>query len=192
MNNYSNLSELFKRISILNYVVIRNYENINDEINKGGDIDFLCINRDEFSDLIGAEKIVEAEDRYNYRISISNRIIPIDIREVGDDYFDSKWEEDIILTRKKYDDFYVMDDENYRYTLLYHVLIHKKSISEKYHIFIEDKFGCNVNKFDCLIDELCIFLRRKGYKLVKPNDVCVDFNMSNYLTLVNSMEATDV
>ena len=112
-------------------------------------------------------------ERANYQITVDGSSVDIDLRYVGDNYFDQFWQQDCLNKRVLHDrGFYVMDDENQYFSLLYHVLIHKSKIPEKYKKFAD-------STLDELRIELYKFMYRKDYRMVEPKDVTLKFNKAN-------------
>ena len=120
------------------YAVLRNYENMssgNPFINGHDDIDLLC------NDLRSAKRVLNANCRFlfptvnSYYIRFENRTVNVDIRFVGDGYYDTAWEQKMLANRILFHDcIYVLHPEDYFYSLAYHALFQKKSLSDEYHI----------------------------------------------------------
>ena len=115
----------------INYIVLRNYEDFErDDFLMDGhaDIDMLCSDRKHLRKILGV-----GNGNVHCRIEIANQNVQIDIRETGDGYYCREWEEDMLSKKRMYKDIcYVMDDETYFYSLIYHALIHKYSVSDEY------------------------------------------------------------
>lgn len=124
----------------INYLVLRNHENLHDpEIYVDGhaDIDLLCDSPQSIVELTGALPIVPSQSRTNddgihYRIYVHNKPVQLDLRHVGDGYYCTKWENDLLERKVEKNGFYVMNDEDYFYTLAYHAIIQKRSLSHEY------------------------------------------------------------
>ena len=175
---WDDLEQVFKMLNATTeYVVLRNYEYLPKQFTSSehGDIDILVNNKKEVMYLLNAKKISKKDYRVNYKCKISNEYIKFDLRFVGDNYYDEEWEKDILHTRKlNENNIYISNDENYKYSLLYHALIHKKDISNDYN----NKFKYLFNEKN-LENELKEYLDRKKYKITYPNDLSVYFNESN-------------
>lgn len=155
------------------YLILRNYDELSQDIETIDDIDFLVANRQKFSLFTNARKMSKGTERANYQITVDGRLVDIDLRYVGDNYFDQFWQQDCLNKRVLHDrGFYVMDDENQHFSLLYHVLIHKSKIPEKYKKFAG-------STLDELRVELYKFMHRKDYRMVEPKDVTLKFNKAN-------------
>ena len=114
MKRWECLYDFFKDINEnCNYVVLRNGDDIdwkNSLIKNDGDLDVLCENRKAFIELSGAVPIYSSRRRDNYYITVANHKVRIDIRYVGDRYYDKNWEKDILLCRQ-FNGLYYLPDE---------------------------------------------------------------------------------
>jgi len=179
------LSDLDKVFDVLNtfseYVILRNFENIDknyyDPIHN--DIDILTNSKDFalIKSLLNLKKVFHEKCRRRYKLYINNKIIYFDFRLIGDNYYDINWEKQILKERKKYKNFYVPEEKNLKYSLLYHALVHKKIISSDYSGKFESLFGTkNIEK---LFLELSNFMRNQWYSFVESSDYSVSCNYEN-------------
>lgn len=133
---YKNLDEMFMNLNSMNinYVVLRNYENFDSEsfLVNHPDIDFLCENRELFISAIKSLPRESKKDRIHQKIVVNGKEVAIDIRTIGDGYLDSAWETSILDNKVMFHSFFVPDETNYYYSLLYHALIQKHDISKDY------------------------------------------------------------
>jgi predicted Ser/Thr protein kinase len=65
-------------------------------------------------------------------VNIAGQEITVDIRFVGDGYYCEEWERKILAGRVKLGNIWVPDTENLFYSLLYHALVHKPRLSNRY------------------------------------------------------------
>lgn len=118
------------------YLILRNYDELlSDEVFMAGhaDIDMLCRNASEVAKAISAKPAhPEKADGIHYSIKIKGKKASLDLREVGDGYYCTKWQEDMLDKRVPYNGFYVMDPENQFYSLIYHAILQKNRLSEEY------------------------------------------------------------
>lgn len=132
-NEWSSLSEMFKFLNATcEWIVLRNFEDLSDnyEFGKGDDIDILCSDLSKFTSLMNAKK--REGGRCSYYVWIANKKVILDIRFVGDKYYDPLWCKDM-LEHKQYKGLIpVMSDKDYFFSLLYHVKLQKKFIKEIY------------------------------------------------------------
>ncbi len=184
VNGWENFEQLFYVLnSTLEYVILRNFENFPDTIKNHDDIDFLVKDLDKAIYITNASKVFNQIDRVLYKIKVANKDILVDFRFLGDDYYDYNWQNDIlankILTNKN---FYRPTDEDYFYSLIYHVLIHKTFIAPDYYnklinIYKKlpnfDEKKCNFDNYLYLLES---FLKKKNYFYKKPKDSSVFFD----------------
>ena len=192
INGWKNLRELFFVMNnTLDYVVLRNFEELPDQnySDKHFDIDFLVNDLDQAVFISNAEKVYNQKNRVHYKIKINDEYIFVDFRYLSDNYYDKNWQHKI-LENKIYSSkgFYRPNNEDYFYSIIYHVLIHKKSIQvdyfdkvknifKKLSIFSEEK-----SNFDDYFLMLENFLRKNNYKYTRPKDPTVFFDkkFTNY------------
>lgn len=176
---FSDISEVFDLLNEKSeYLVLRNYENMDrtDFLMDGhDDIDILCNDRKSVIKSLGARKTHINTDHYFIRVNSIN--VKLGIRYLNDYYYDIPWEIDMLRKRKYHSlGFYVMDDENYFYSLLYHALLQKKHLSDDYKVRLRDmaqELGitliCEEDYYKCLID----YLNKQGYSVTYPKDCTV-------------------
>jgi len=171
---WDSLKQFFYCInSVAPYLILRNYEDLNKDINQIEDIDFLVTNRDKFALFANAKKMSKGTERANYQITVTGKALNIDLRYIGDNYFDQFWQKDCLDKRFLHQDgFYIMDPENQRFSLIYHVLIHKTTVPKKYKLFNQ----MDINE---LREELYKFMKEKNYLMVEPKDITLKFNKDN-------------
>jgi len=105
-------------------------------------------------------------------ILIEGKVVPIDIREVGDGYFDVCWQRDVLKSRVfGVDGFYVPSETHAFWTKVYHALIHRKKVPLKYQSML--------SPLDEKKDGLYRFMMDFGYKMEEPSDVTLFFNSEN-------------
>lgn len=170
MKNWNSAKELFEYLNQnIEYLVIRNHEGFFDSIllDSHADIDLL-INFQDRKRLIsglGATPRLERKDNIHFKVLVNGEFIPIDIRTVGDGYYDKKWEQ-CMLRERVFNDvgFYHMDNENYFWSLLYHSLYHKGFISKEYKIRLA-KLYLNemIDDINLLEERLACYMMEKGY-----------------------------
>lgn len=191
MWKWNSLKEFFEKLNEMEYVILRNYETLEEDIDAGGDIDILCSNKKYVVDQIHAYKRVSGDEIFNFFIMVGDKKIPVDIREVGDGYYDEKWEKVMLEKRMKTTEYYIMDDENYRYSLLYHALLHKFKIKEIYVVRLKNMFGTEIGNNDKTYKVLVDYMRKKGYSIPIPADRGVEFNMKKYEKLCKMIGLTE-
>lgn len=175
---WNSLGELLTALNeTTKYVVLRNHEGFphthNDETH--GDIDLLVESKNNIASLLNAKPVYRSSSRSHYKINVGNKTIRFDIRFVGDGYYDENWQKSILDNRIYKDGFYIPSDDDARYSLLYHALIHKPKISEDYAAVlkkagIEERFSK---------ESLREYMQQKLYKYTIPIDHSVYFNVKN-------------
>lgn len=199
---FNSLTELFERLntfSNLQYLVLRNYDNYPDEfiLDEHGDIDILTNDYFLFKAICGGKSFKHLFPKTNrgygprvedggYKVAnkiiINNIEVMVDIRYVGDNYYDEKWEINMLSNRVLYKNlFYIMNTTDYFYSLLYHGLIHKHKISNTYikkYNELSNKLNIQININDniCMRKILDSFMKLNNYKYTKPNELSIPFN----------------
>lgn len=171
------LEEFFKHLNgSTYYVILRNFEELTDEFlsTEHPDIDFLCSDRKLFlTETRSVSRTKNINDQVHRYIIINNKRVDIDVRCIGDGYYDSNWEKDILNTRTLFQNkFYVPEKGNYFYSLLYHVLIQKDNVSDDYAkrlITMAKELGIEDVSI-VSIKLLQSYMRRKGYMFTYPEN----------------------
>ena len=176
VNGWESLEQLFYVMnSSLDYVVMRNFEYLpkNRFSKKHGDIDFLVKDLEQTVFIMNSQKLYKKR----YKINISGKDVLIDLEYVGDGSYDKKWQKNIL--EKKIllkNSFYVPELEDYFYSLIYHILVHKTYIEIDYPEKIKDiykKFSFydpNKCNFDNYLKFLEKFLSINTYQITKPKE----------------------
>ena len=114
-----------------NYVVLRNFEMLPDTIAPEDDVDVLTDDIECFAAAANAEPTGSSYCRY--LVDIAGNMIPFDLRCLGDGYYDTLWQKDILssktLTEKGVP---IPNDSDYFFSLFYHVKIHKTEVQERH------------------------------------------------------------
>jgi hypothetical protein len=183
--SWRSIEELF---SMLNnsgccYLILRNYEEMNGQnfyCNGHGDIDFLTNDRKRLIDSICGFPRFNADDRIHYQVFVEGIKVEIDVRTVGDDYYDRRWQEDMLNKRQLMNNhYYIMDLENYYYSLVYHAILQKKVLGEDYRIRLHQMawnlgfYAKTQQEHIAMLDQ---FMKEKGYYYNYPTDYCVPLN----------------
>ena len=182
VNGWESLEQLFYVMnSSLNYVVLRNFEYLPDSkfSKEHGDIDFLVKDLDQAVYITNAKRLYKKR----YTIDVAGKNIFIDFEYVGDGSFDSKWQNHILNKRILLkNSFYIPELEDYFYSLIYHILIHKTYIATDYPLKIEkiynrlffyDPAKCNFDNYLKLLEN---FLSINNYQICTPKDTSLFFD----------------
>ena len=150
------------------------------------DIDVLIENKNEVRNILNTIPGTNKKYRVREYTIIENKKVFFDLRYVGDGYYCTDWEKDILKTRvfhKK--GFFVPNEEQYFYTLLYHGLIHKNDLAQDYIKKLNElgkKIGIKISitkdrkKNLALLDS---FMKSKGYTYSEPYDLSVKYNLQD-------------
>jgi len=189
----------------LDYVVLRNFEELPNKFKTGfeGDIDILAEDKNEIELVTNAKKISPQNFGRRFRITVNGEKIHCDLRYVGDGYLDEKWEKHILKQREYRNGVFVPNEENYFYSYLYHCLVQKKSISEihvKKLSEISKKVGENMNinkkNKELFREYLEEFLKNRKFSYSQPVDSSVFFdnefvNKSNKIKIIKRSETKE-
>ncbi|HBG27228.1 MAG: hypothetical protein A2Y10_12430 [Planctomycetes bacterium GWF2_41_51] len=179
-SGWKSLEEMFYVLNnTMTYVVLRNYENMINELvhYEHPDIDLLVLDRDRTAQILNARRVPAEEYRVQYKVTISGKEIPCDLRFLGDDYYDKTWQHDILLNRRlDGQGFYVPSETDHYYSLLYHAIIHKKIFLDEYRVKLADmasKLGLESPE-RCMLDE---YMKNQMYQYVRPKDMSVRYTI---------------
>lgn len=181
------IKDLFEQLNeSVPYVILRNWEEIysQDSNSLHGDIDILC---EDLNDLKKHFVIVPIHNnvyRDNYYVIFQDNKIRVDIRHVGDGYYPSELEKQLLNNRVlSKEGFYIPDARHYYYSLLYHALLQKKSISYEYADKLKSvrcQFAGNIiDSENSFIDQLRSFAEENNLIVPMPLDPGVYINYSN-------------
>lgn len=198
---FKNFKEFFNYINKFNklkYVIQRSFNEINygpKYFFNNKDIDILVNDYYYFKSLTGARSVdkINMRERDNgfhiqSNINIGKIEIPFDIRFIGDNYVDSKWEYEMLNRRIKYKlnnniIIYIPNIEDEIYSLLYNIIIQKPNPSKSKHIpriqellIKSGKKEFNFNNLYKIKEKLKKWMKKMNYKFKKPNDPNVNFN----------------
>lgn len=193
MNSYTSIKEVVELLNKehVKYVILRNYQNLLDDlIYEGGheDIDFLVENTSEVVGLLNAIPNKNKEDGTHYHIFVKGNRVNLDLRHIGDGYYCEEWQKNMINTRVVHNGFFVMNNENYYYSLCYHAILQKKNLSSEYLLRLnemakglslpDDYFGNESN----LLKGLLSYMKTNGYRFSYTEDPSIPlrFSLVNY------------
>jgi len=192
-NGWKNLEELFFVLNnTINYVALRNFEKFPDisNIANGGDIDLLTDELWQIPHILNFEKQTDDGITRFCHTKIASEYIKFDIRYVGDSYFDEKWSKEILDKKvQTQTGFYSPNNENYFYSLLYHIIVQKARLSKKYEetltkLAIElgfEEFSIEENYLKRILND---FMKEKGYQYTNSLTYRINHNELTRLTSV--------
>ena len=182
---WRNLTHLFVVLNMtVEYVILRNYEDFEKDDYKDDDIDILTNNPEELLFISRAEKIYFNKRRVAYWIRINSQKVYFDIRRIGDNYYNSNWQETFLMNRSlAKEGYFILNNEDYFYSLLYHGLIHKHRMSEVYEsrlLKLSRILKIDLPKFnsneEIWIKILITYMKKNRYLITVPKDYSVFFN----------------
>lgn len=177
-NEWGSLADLFEMLNqTVDYVVLRNFDGLPENYysESHGDIDLLTSSSPiEVAFLMNATPVFSQKYRVHYKVNVKDETLRFDIRYVGDDYYCKSWQQSIIENRIPHKGFYVPREQDFKYSLLYHALIHKKNIADDYHEKLSN-LGIGSGS---MLDDLKDFMEANNYEFTEPRDRSVYFNTS--------------
>jgi hypothetical protein len=161
------------------WLILRNFEDLNDSyiFEDGDDIDILCEEINFFSALMNAKK--RHGGRCSYYVSVKNQNIPLDIRFVGDKYFDPVWASEMLKRKTVHHTIPVLSKYDYFFSLLYHSKLQKREVKkiyiERLYKLSEELNFMNLSNQFVLDDLLCskilnAFFNSNNYKYTFTDD----------------------
>lgn len=185
-HGWESIESLFAALNAtFQYVILRNFEILDDELNcEHPDIDLLVDDIIGVSNLLNAKKSSSKKDRVQYHVFIAGKRINFDLRFVGDNYYCRSWQEQMLSNRIKERYYYRPNLKDHYYSLLLHALFHKPTLREDYKeklLNLKKDFNPNLNYSNIafsndLLDDLNHFLLENRYKITQPNDYSVYWN----------------
>lgn len=171
------------------YLVLRNYENmlsVELYMEGHGDIDLLCADSRLLAEKVGAKtythKVREVcDDGVHYYVLIAGQQVSLDLRFVGDGYYCKKWQVEMLARRVLKNGFYVMDEQDYLYSLIHHAVLQKRHFSDEYkerltcmsHTLGVELKASTPSDFISLLED---YMRQNGYTYTYPADAFVPLN----------------
>ena len=199
-NGWKSLESVFKALNeTLEYVILRNFESIESELNnEHPDIDLLVGDLVGVRDLLNAKKTSNKKNRVQYQVLIANKLINFDFRHIGDNYYDAAWQKKI-LSNRIFEEYYfrpILID--YYYTLLYHAILHKPELSADYAdklLRLKQKINVDITENSYMsieksIEDLTNFMKEKEYSFTQPIDYSVywNYHLSSKLNIKSSFK----
>jgi len=183
---FKNLKEMFDKLNESNekYVVLRNWANLPEKADLGphGDLDLLVADKNAVVALLKGKPTTETPNRVQFKVDIGDSFQMVDVRFLGDDYYPSNWQLQILCDRIKHPSgFFISKPMDYFWSLLYHAVIHKPQIAEDYQNKLR---GMAYAMYPWLVDYLRFdrsdlliqLIIGQGYNVIKPQDPTVFFN----------------
>ena len=187
VGGFDSIKQLFYLLNnTITYCILRNHECLPDQYNVEGhgDIDLLVEHKNYIKYLTQARDVFGVSYRVYHTIRISGEEIPFDFRYLGDNYYDNEWEKDILRTRKlSPKGFYIPNEENQFYSLLYHAYIQKPNVADDYIEKLSNYSNAIGLSFDATasnaVRSLDSFFEKNNYDYLRPSDRTVFYNEAN-------------
>jgi len=176
---FTDISHVFNTLNVyiqLKWVVMRNFEEMpsNLTIDEHLDIDLLV------NDYFLVKTILDADSATDLRyddggprilnfVYIGNTRVLFDFRQVGDNYYDINFQQNMLDTRISLRNFYTPNNEYHLFSLIYHAIVHKPAISETYiKIFI--KYGIEPKDINISFLRIVLnqFMTKNNFHYVRP------------------------
>lgn len=187
VGGYRDVKELFYVLNnTINYCVLRNFECLPDDytVEGHGDIDLLVDNKQQMACMTLARQVYAETYRVYHTIQIAGEEVPFDFRHIGDNYYDIKWQRHILANRVLAKDlFYIPNNEDLFYSLLYHAYIQKLEVKDDYVPKLRDyaeTIGLSYSSgVEHSVRQLDAFMASNGYEYICPEDVTVVYNLDH-------------
>lgn len=199
IDGWNKFSDLVKALNAsCDWLIIRNFENLNDDFifSDGEDIDILCSNINLFVNVMNAKK--RKGGRCSYEVLINNQIVPLDIRYVGDKYFDPLWAKDMLKNKRYNEKVPVLSDKDYFFSLLYHIKLQKFYVKKEYIPrlnILANKINLKKIDYNFVYDDIVCseilnnFLEDNNYNYTFTDDARRN---EKFLKLINRIELNDL
>ena len=191
---WKSLAEMFAFLNEAHpYVILRNGEGLPGSFDPAhDDIDILVDNAKACVSLLGAEKARGGAAAHIVRVG--GREVKLDIRCVGDGYYDERWERAMLDTRRlSPDGVFMLSPEHAFQSLVYHVLYHKRAIAKDYYsklAKLAEALGIAGGGVLDWFEALDAFIWTNGYEFSAPKDPSVHLNAALVSWRVSADEAT--
>lgn len=125
----------------------------------------------------------------SYRTTVEGRCLNLDLRYIGDKYYDPAWTIDILRTRVlEKSNIYRPSDDHYLYMLIYHALLQKSHFSEHYQSRIESLLSdLNIPwKTESLgVSDFREFLLKTLDSFLQQNNYVYTYTVDSYVNTTN-------
>lgn len=164
------------------YAVLRNYEDLfgNTYLSGHEDIDLLCKDKQDVEYLLNCKPKFKQKYRVHYYLKVQDKKIMVDLRYVGDGYYDSNWQKNMLKNRVYEDEFYHLSPEDYYYSLVYHSIIQKPMFGFDYRERLKKMsmglFNMPIVNEEDHLKKLDDYFNKNNYEYTVPEDYSVLFN----------------
>lgn len=193
---WSTFSELFTTLKYSSkYIVLRNFEFLPfDFFDNDKDVDALCENVMDFISAANAKVLSLTDGGAKLIVKVEGQEVPFDLRFIGDGYYHSSWERDMLEQRvKTIDNVYKPRLDDYFFSLLYHAVLQKPavkpvylerfaSISEELQFDFFDVDKINNKKYIASIIEGFLVFKNYSYVDAKDSGVYVNYSFLKHIS----------
>ena len=177
---WRSFEELFSHLNrTTDYVVLRNFETLPDAYDES-DLDILCADPGAFLSAVNGVEVERTDRRVKCMIRVEARSIETDVRFVGDGYYDTAWQQDILRQSELFMGVVrVPRADHLFFSLLYHCALQKRSITAKYQEKL-GRIGREIGLSQEIIDSIPSseasamvvrnYFKASGYKFYTPLD----------------------
>lgn len=192
---WRDFGELFSHLRrSIRYLVMRNFESLPDDLEgSDADIDALCVSPQDFAALANANVRVDDVGKFACETVVGGRVVPLDLRFVGDGYFDAAWQLDMLRRVTVHRDIVMVpSQEDHFFSLLWHAKLQKKQLTQAYRtrllelgrtIGLGPDATDSMSQDDRIAELLGGYLYSQGYQVTSPLDPWVERN-SDFASLL--------
>ena len=110
-----------------------------------------------------------------------NLFFPQKLTELGK-YLDINWQKKILNNRKYYLGYYIPNQENFIYSLLYHIVYHKGYIDKKYTQIVKKNLELKKINLKVIKKTIENYLLSKKYEIMRPLDLTIPitYHLDNF------------
>lgn len=137
------IKEFFSRLHDVDfhYVVLRNFENLPNDIKLGehSDLDIYCYDFEHFREVMPMADAVYPYPRVRMKVPIGDSYFYCDVRHLGDGYYPDDFARAMLVTREWNENgFFTPNPVHHRLALAYHAVHHKNYVAEEYRRYLGD------------------------------------------------------
>lgn len=136
-NGWKDWREVFELLNLTtNYLVLRGFDMLPAD-NPEKDLDVITDNYQRFASTLGV--IQKKKQPYKGYILINGESINLDIRFVGDNYYNVSWAKEMLATKELHNEVvFVPRLDHYFFSLLFHAKVQKPTVKEQYYGVLDD------------------------------------------------------
>ncbi|MBL0407445.1 hypothetical protein JKG68_26360 [Microvirga aerilata] len=185
-DGWDSFESLFRHLNkTTDYLVLRNFESALGDYSES-DLDVLCAEPSSFLAAANGANVDKNRSRVKCTIQVAGRSIPVDVRFVGDGYYDTNWQRDMLKESELLHGIVrIPRVDHYFFSMLYHGVLQKPFLAEKYILRLDElgrEIGLGPELLRTLPDAnvaatvVQSFLKASGYSFYTPLDAGVHVN----------------